>query len=155
MTANQTGQRVIARDTEIDAGGIRLSPSTYEPPAASAPLQHGRLTPGPEESSIPVDWGVSATAESWTLSVGENGPLRDAEEVMSVEDWAEIRRLHRSGGMPIRAIARVMGVGRNTVRRALEADGPVICNYPEGSDAVELTAGRDRVWLRRELSSSV
>ena len=43
---------------------------------------------------------------------------------MSVEDWAEIRRLHRSGGMPIKAIARVMGVGRNTVRRALEAEGP-------------------------------
>jgi transposase-like protein len=37
---------------------------------------------------------------------------------MSVEDWAEIRRLHRSEGMPIKAIARVMGVGRNTVRRA-------------------------------------
>jgi hypothetical protein len=33
MTTNQTGQRVIGRDTEIDAGGVRLSPSTYEPPA--------------------------------------------------------------------------------------------------------------------------
>jgi len=43
---------------------------------------------------------------------------------MSVEDWAEIRRLHRSEGMPIKSIARVMGVGRNTVRRALAADGP-------------------------------
>ena len=43
---------------------------------------------------------------------------------MSVEDWAEIRRLHRSEGMPIKAIARVMGVGRNTVRRALAAQGP-------------------------------
>ena len=42
---------------------------------------------------------------------------------MSVEDWAEIRRLYRSEGMPIKAIARVMGVGRNTVRRALESDG--------------------------------
>ncbi|GLX49167.1 hypothetical protein Shyhy01_21170 [Streptomyces hygroscopicus subsp. hygroscopicus] len=26
--------------------------------------------------------------------------------VISVEDWAEIRQLHRSEGMPIRAIAR-------------------------------------------------
>ena len=43
---------------------------------------------------------------------------------MSVEDWAEIRRLHRSEGMPIKAIARVLGVGRNTVRRALAAEGP-------------------------------
>jgi transposase len=59
---------------------------------------------------------------------------------MSVEDWAEIRRLHRSEGMPIKAIARVMGVGRNTVRRALAAEGPPKYERPSrGSkvDAVE------------------
>jgi transposase len=44
--------------------------------------------------------------------------------VLSVEDWAEIRRLHRSEGMPIKAIARVMGVSRNTVRAALRAESP-------------------------------
>jgi transposase len=44
--------------------------------------------------------------------------------VLSVEDWAEIRRLHRAEGVPIRAIARRLGVGRNTVRRALGAAGP-------------------------------
>ena len=43
---------------------------------------------------------------------------------MSVEDWAEIRRLHRAEGMPIKAIARVLGVSRNTVRAALRQDGP-------------------------------
>jgi transposase len=41
-----------------------------------------------------------------------------------VEDWAEIRRLHRGEGMPIKAIARVLGVSKNTVKRALAADGP-------------------------------
>jgi transposase len=41
-----------------------------------------------------------------------------------VEDWAEIRRLHRAEGMPVRAIARRLRVGRNTVRRALACDGP-------------------------------
>lgn len=41
-----------------------------------------------------------------------------------MEDWAEIRRLRRAEGMPIRAIARKLGLGRNTVRRALAADGP-------------------------------
>jgi transposase len=41
-----------------------------------------------------------------------------------VEDWAEIRRLHRSEQMPIKAIARVMGCSKNTVKRALAADGP-------------------------------
>jgi len=57
-----------------------------------------------------------------------------------VEDWAEIRRLHRGGGMPIRAIARQLGVGRNTVRRALAADGsPRYRRAAKGSavDAVE------------------
>lgn len=41
-----------------------------------------------------------------------------------MEDWAEIRRLHRSEGMAIKAIARQLGVARNTVRSALAADAP-------------------------------
>ncbi len=44
--------------------------------------------------------------------------------MLLVEDWAEIRRLHRSERMPIKAIARVMGVSRNTVRAALRAASP-------------------------------
>ena len=57
-----------------------------------------------------------------------------------MEDWAEIRRLHRSEGMPIKAIARVMGCSRNTVRAALASDGPPRYERaPAGSivDAVE------------------
>lgn len=57
-----------------------------------------------------------------------------------MEDWAEIRRLHRAEQMPIRAIARKLGVGRNTVRRALESQGPPkYVRKPSGSivDAVE------------------
>jgi transposase len=41
-----------------------------------------------------------------------------------VEDWAEIRRLHRAEGIAIKVIARTMGVSRNTVRSALASDGP-------------------------------
>jgi transposase len=44
--------------------------------------------------------------------------------VIKVEDWAEIRRLHRAEGLPIKQIARVMKVSRNTVRAALRSDGP-------------------------------
>ena len=44
--------------------------------------------------------------------------------MLSVEDWAEIRRLHRAEKMPIKAIARTMGVSRNTVRAAIASDGP-------------------------------
>jgi transposase len=57
-----------------------------------------------------------------------------------VEDWAEVRRLHRSEQMPIRAIARQLGISRNTVRAALASDGPPKYERkPAGSivDAVE------------------
>ena len=41
-----------------------------------------------------------------------------------MEDWAEIRRLHRAEGVPIKEIARRLGVARNTVRAALTSDRP-------------------------------
>jgi len=41
-----------------------------------------------------------------------------------VEDWAEIRRLHRAEGMAIRAIARRLGISRNTVKKALARHEP-------------------------------
>ena len=44
--------------------------------------------------------------------------------MLSVEDWAEIRRLRRAEGLPIKVIARVLGVSRNTVRAAIASDGP-------------------------------
>jgi transposase len=44
--------------------------------------------------------------------------------VLSVEDWAEIVRLHRAEGLPVKVIARTLGVARNTVRSALASDGP-------------------------------
>jgi transposase len=44
--------------------------------------------------------------------------------VLSVEDWAEIRRLHRAEGMPIKAIARLVGCSKNTVKSALGSDAP-------------------------------
>jgi transposase len=60
--------------------------------------------------------------------------------VLSVEDWAEIRRLHRSEQMPIKVIARVLGISRNTVRAALASEAaPSYRRRPVGSavDAVE------------------
>ena len=41
-----------------------------------------------------------------------------------MEDWAEIRRLHRAEGVPIKEIVRRLGVARNTVRAALSSDRP-------------------------------
>jgi transposase len=44
--------------------------------------------------------------------------------LLSVEDWAEIRRLRRAEKMPISEIARVLEISRNTVKAALRSDGP-------------------------------
>ena len=61
-----------------------------------------------------------------------------------MEDWAEIRRLRRSERMPIKAIARVLGISRNTVRAAIASDvAPRYAREPVGSivDAVEPSHG--------------
>jgi len=60
--------------------------------------------------------------------------------VLSVEDWAEIRRLHRAEGLAIKVIARTLGVSRNTVRAAIASEGPPrYVRRPAGSivDAAE------------------
>jgi transposase len=60
--------------------------------------------------------------------------------VLKVEDWAEIRRLHRAEGMAIRAIGRRLGISRNTVKKALAShESPRYVRASTGSvvDAVE------------------
>jgi len=42
--------------------------------------------------------------------------------LINVEEWAEIRRLHKAEAMGAKAIARRLGVARNTVRTALRSD---------------------------------
>jgi transposase len=64
-----------------------------------------------------------------------------------VEDWAEIRRLHRAEGMPIKAIVRRLGVGRNTVRRALASDGPPSYSRPVKPSIVDAVEPQIRVLL--------
>lgn len=44
--------------------------------------------------------------------------------MITLEEWAEIRRLRFAEGMSIKAVARRLGVSRNTVRSALRSDGP-------------------------------
>jgi transposase len=60
--------------------------------------------------------------------------------VLSVEDWAEIRRLRRAESLPVSQIARVLGISRNTVYAALASDAaPRYVRMRAGSivDAVE------------------
>ncbi|MEU5032500.1 IS21 family transposase [Streptomyces milbemycinicus] len=57
--------------------------------------------------------------------------------MIHVEDWAEIRRLHRAEQMPIRAIARHLGISKNTVKRALATDRPPVYQRPLKGSAVD------------------
>jgi transposase len=67
--------------------------------------------------------------------------------MINVEDWAEIRRLHRAEGMPVRAIARKLGMGRNTVRRALAAEGPPKYQRPAKGSVADAAEPRIRELL--------
>ena len=68
--------------------------------------------------------------------------------MLSVDDWAEIRRLHRAEGLSIRAIARVRGVSRNTVRNALQADGPPRYQRRPAGSIVDVAEPRIRELLQ-------
>ncbi|GAB3869259.1 hypothetical protein GCM10028801_46090 [Nocardioides maradonensis] len=51
--------------------------------------------------------------------------------MISVEDWALIRRLV-ADGVPQRQVARDLGIGRSTVERALASDRPPKYERPSG-----------------------
>lgn len=57
--------------------------------------------------------------------------------VISVEDWAEIRRLYRAEQVPIKAIARRLGVSRNAVRRAIGRGSPPRYQRPAKGSVVD------------------
>lgn len=65
-----------------------------------------------------------------------------------MENWAEIRRLHRSEGVPIKAIARRLGVARNTVRAALVSERPPKYERPARGSLVDVVEPEIRKWLR-------
>ncbi|MEU6014204.1 IS21 family transposase [Streptomyces sp. NPDC047515] len=65
-----------------------------------------------------------------------------------VEDWAEIRRLHRAEQMPIRAIARHLGISKNTVKRALATDRPPKYERPSQGSVVDAVEVQIRELLR-------
>ncbi|MGH3372877.1 MAG: IS21 family transposase [Nocardioidaceae bacterium] len=57
--------------------------------------------------------------------------------MLNVEDWAEIRRLHLAEGIPIKEIARRLGLARNTVREAVRSPVPPKYERPATSSAVD------------------
>ena len=69
--------------------------------------------------------------------------------MISVEDWAEIRRLHRAEHLPIRAIARHLGISKNTVKRALATDRPPVYQRPLKGSAVDAVEPAIRELLKQ------
>jgi transposase len=68
--------------------------------------------------------------------------------VLEVEDWAEIRRLRKAEQMPIKAIARVVGCSKNTVKKALAADGPPVYRRASQGSVVDVVEPRIRELLQ-------
>jgi transposase len=64
--------------------------------------------------------------------------------VLTVEDWAEIRRLHRAEGLSIKEIVRQTGVSRNTVRAAVRSDSPPVFHRQPRPSAVDRFEGEIR-----------
>jgi transposase len=67
---------------------------------------------------------------------------------LSVEDWAEIRRLHRAERMPVKVIARVLGCSKNTVKKALAAQGPPAYRRSRTGSVVDAVEPRIRELLQ-------
>ena len=68
--------------------------------------------------------------------------------MLDVEDWAEIRRLRKAEGMPIKAIARVVGCSKNTVKKALAANSPPAYHRPGRGSVVDAVEPRIRELLQ-------
>jgi transposase len=68
--------------------------------------------------------------------------------VLSVENWAEIRRLHFAEGLGIKTIARHLGVARNTVRIAVRSGQPPAYRRPRRPSAVDPYEDQIRALLK-------
>lgn len=68
--------------------------------------------------------------------------------MLTVEDWAEIRRLHRAEGMPVKVIVRALGISRNTVRAVLASDAPPRYERKPAGSAVDAVESRIRELLQ-------
>src|SRR3954471_15518551 len=67
--------------------------------------------------------------------------------VISLEDWALIRHLHRSEGLSQRAIARQLSIARDTVASALASDGPPKYERASSPSAINAVEPRIRALL--------
>ena len=76
-------------------------------------------------------------------------PLGLIGSVITLENWAEIRRLCRAEGLSARAVAERMGVSRNTIAAALAADEPPSYSRPPRGSSVDAFEPAIREWLEQ------
>ena len=69
--------------------------------------------------------------------------------MVGVEQWAEVRRMHRVDGLSIREISKRTGLHRKTVRRALAAETPP--RYARAPAASKLDPFKD--WICEQLEA--
>jgi hypothetical protein len=118
-------------------------------PSGTRPLpgpQHGRSTPEPATPGTADAWPTADDAPAPSspdatmptqppesrrsvATIPRNHPVESRPPdpigwVISSEDWALIRHLHRNGGLSQRAIAKQLGIARDTVASALANDEP-------------------------------
>ena len=67
--------------------------------------------------------------------------------MIGVEDWAEIRRLHRAAGRSIKSIARELELARNTVRAAIRSSEPPRYERQRSRSIVDAVEDEIRRWL--------
>ena len=67
--------------------------------------------------------------------------------MVGVEEWAEIRRMHRVERLSIREIHRRTGLHRKTIRRALASDGPPVYRRARAVSKLDPLKG----WIEEQL----
>ena len=67
--------------------------------------------------------------------------------MVGVEEWAEIRRMHRVERLSIREIHRRTGLHRKTIRRALASDGPPVYRRAPAVSKLDPLKG----WIEEQL----
>lgn len=67
--------------------------------------------------------------------------------MITLEDWAFIRRLHRGEKVPRAVIARQLGISRNTVAKALAAESPPKYVWPPAGTAFDAVEQQVRALL--------
>jgi hypothetical protein len=77
----------------------------------------------------------------------KQGHLSSNGQVISVENWAEVRVLFRGEGLSQRAIARRSGISRDTVKDALESEEPSKYERPPVETSFDPVPARVRAML--------